>query len=120
MNDLVTHAPRETWQYICEDAIRIVNVIGDRDIRNEDVKPRNFIIRWEPVEGKFKAFMIDFALCEFRREDQDERDWREWKAIQDEEGAVGYVMQRYLKGASVYRRSDKYLKLDEEFKAEEG
>jgi hypothetical protein len=120
LNELAAHAPRETWQYICEDAIRIVNVIGDRNIRNEDVSPRNFIVCWKPVEGKFKAFMIDFALCKFRRQDQDERDWREWKAIQDEEGAMGYVMQRYLKGGFVYRRSDKYLKLDEEFKAEEG
>lgn len=119
LNKLAAHAPRETWQYICEDAIRIVDIIGDRNIRNEDVSTRNFIVRWNPVEAKFKAFMIDFALCKFRRQDQDERDWREWKAIQDEEGAVGFVMQRLLKGGFVYHRSVKYLKLDEEFKAEE-
>jgi hypothetical protein len=38
--------------------------------------------------------MINFALCSFRREYGDENDWREWKAIRNEEGAVGFVMQR--------------------------
>lgn len=63
--------------------------------------------------------MIDFALCKFRRKYGDEEDWREWKAIQDEEGAVGFVTQRYLGGGFVYRRSDTYRKLDEEFKSDD-
>lgn len=118
LNELTTHAPRETWQYICEDALRIVNTIGDRGIRNEDVKTRNFLVRRDPIREVSKVFMIDFALCEFRRQDQDEREWRQWKAIQDEEGAVGYVMQRLLKGGFVYCRSPLYLKLDEDFRME--
>lgn len=119
LTDPASYAPKETWQNICEDAIRIVNIIGDRDTLNEDVKPRNFIVHKEPVGSHFKVFMIDFALCKFRRQDQDEQDWREWKAMQDEEGAVGYVMQRYLTGGFIYHRSARYLKLDEEFKMEE-
>jgi tRNA A-37 threonylcarbamoyl transferase component Bud32 len=119
LGDIVVHAPRETWQGICEEAIYIVNTIGDRDIRNQDVKTRNFIVRRDPVEEKFKVFMIDFALCEFRREDQDEEDWRMWKALEDEEGAVGYVMQSHCKEAFVYRRSAQYLRLDHDFMSEE-
>lgn len=84
---------------------------------NKDVKTKNIIMRKEP-EGKFKVVMIDFALCHFRREYKSEEDWREFKAYEDEEGAVGYVMQRYLQGGFVYHRSALYKKLDEDFMME--
>ena len=119
MTELSKHAPRDTWQHVCGDAIRIVNFISDRNIRNEDVKTRNFIVRKDPITAKLKVFMIDFACCELRRRDQDEQGWRELKAIEDEECAVGYVMQRYLEGGYVYHRTRGYLKLDEEFMMEE-
>ena len=95
-----------------------MNTIGDRGIRNQDVKTRNFVVHSDPVEEKFKVFMIDFACCEFRGEDQDEPDWRRSKAFDDEEGAVGYVVQRYLKDGFVYHRSAQYEKLDEDFMSE--
>ena len=118
LTDVASHAPRETWQSLCEDAIQIVNLIGDRGVLNEDVKTRSFIVSEDP-ENKFKVFMIDFALCNFRREYEDEEDWRGWKAAEDEEGAVGYVMQRYLKGGFVYHQSAVYNKLDDDFKMED-
>ena len=62
--------------------------------------------------------MKDFALCDFRREFEDEEDWRQSQAHQDEEGAVGYVMQRYLKGGFVYQRSALYERLDQDFMME--
>lgn len=65
------------------------------------------------------VFMIDFGLCQFRRESRDEEDWRKWKLLQDEEGAVGYVMQRYLKGGFVYHRSPLYTKLDDDSQRED-
>ncbi|KJK60553.1 hypothetical protein P875_00053242 [Aspergillus parasiticus SU-1] len=115
LTDIAAHAPREVWQSVCDEAIQIVNRIGDRGILNEDVKTRNFIVQENPGR-KFKVFMIDFALCNFRSEYEDETDWWKWKAIQDEEGAVGYVMQKYLHGGFVYRRSARYKQLDWEFK----
>ncbi|KAL4895203.1 hypothetical protein BDV59DRAFT_160801 [Aspergillus ambiguus] len=108
------NAPRDTWQSICEEAIRVVHLIGDRGILNEDVKTRSFNVREEPGP-KFKVFMLDFALCSFRHQYRDEAHWRESKAKHDEEGAVGVDLQRYLQGAFVYRRSDRYKALDEEF-----
>jgi hypothetical protein len=74
LTDLSKRAPRDVWQYVCDDAIRIVNVIGDRGIRNEDVKTRNSIVRKDSVTGKFKVFCVV---------DQDERDWRVKKARLD-------------------------------------
>ncbi|KAJ6028683.1 hypothetical protein N7540_004259 [Penicillium herquei] len=91
-------------QSICEEAIRIINLIGDRGILNEDVKTRNFVVQSCP-ENQFRVFMIDFALCNLREEYPDEIDWEKCKAIQDEEGAVGYVMQKKLQGGFVYHRS---------------
>ncbi|RJE17669.1 hypothetical protein PHISCL_09994 [Aspergillus sclerotialis] len=118
LTDIAKHAPRETWQSVCEEAIQIVHQIGYRGILNEDVKTRSFIVHENPG-GKLKVFMVDFVLCHFRREYQDETDWWKWKAIQDEEGAVGCVMQKYLKGGFVYRQSDLYRKLHLDFKTED-
>jgi tRNA A-37 threonylcarbamoyl transferase component Bud32 len=115
---LASHAPRDDWQYICEDSIRIVNLIGGRGIRNGDVKPRNFLVRKDPDTRKFKVFMIDFGLCTFRKHNEDDQDWREWKALEDEEGAVGLVMERKLKGGFKYRRTPQSEKLQAEFMSE--
>lgn len=115
LTDIEEYTPRESWQAICEDAIRVINRIGDLGILNEDVKPRSFIVR-EDAGNRFKVTMIDFALCKFRQDYKDVYDWDKWKSIQDEEGAVGYVMQRRLKGGFSYRRSARYEKLDEEFR----
>lgn len=60
-------------------------------------------------------FMIDFAICTFRREYPDETEWRLSKVMKDEEGAVGVVMQKYLKGGFVYKRSAVYEKLSDYF-----
>ena len=108
LTDLAIHAPREAWQPVCEDAIRIVNLMGDRDIRNEDVKTRNFLVRKNGESGSFKVFIIDFALCEFRGPEQSDEEWRKEKWAQDEEGAVGCVMQDKLKDGFVYKRSLRY------------
>ncbi|KAJ5120413.1 uncharacterized protein N7515_009801 [Penicillium bovifimosum] len=115
LTDVEQYAPRESWQAICQDAIRIIHRIGDLGILNEDVKTRNFIVR-EDAGNAFKVTMIDFALCKFRQDYQDDYDWDKWKSIQDEEGAVGYVMQRRLKDGFSYCRSARYEKLDEEFR----
>jgi hypothetical protein len=48
------------------------------------------------VVGDIKVVMIDFALCNFRKDYADNVDWSEAKAIQDEEGAVGLIMQDRL------------------------
>ncbi|ODM18947.1 hypothetical protein SI65_05564 [Aspergillus cristatus] len=110
--------PSQFWQSVCEDAIRIVRLFGNRGILNQDVNVRNFIVQKGPA-GIFKPSMIDFATCRFRREYKDEHDWREWKSRQDEEGAVGFVMQRMLKGGYAYHRSAYYRQLDYEFKMDE-
>ncbi|KAF1962645.1 hypothetical protein CC80DRAFT_521704 [Byssothecium circinans] len=118
LTDIANHAPRDDWQYICEDSIHIVNLIGDRGIRNGDVKTRNFLVRKNADTRKFKVFMIDFGLCTFRKQNEDDREWRELKALEDEEGAVGLVMERKLNGGFKYRRTPQSEKLQDEFMSE--
>ena len=60
--------------------------------------------------------MIDFALYNFRQEYANEIEWEKCKATQDEEGAVGFVMQKQLQGGFVYHRSALYTDLDEKYK----
>lgn len=109
------NVPKESWQAVCEDAIQIVHLLYDRRILNRDVKTRNLIVRrgW----SGYKVFMIDFALCQSCWEFEDEEQWRKAKAHEDEERAVGKVMQRYLKGKGgfVYRQSALYEKLFYDF-----
>lgn len=111
LTDIADHTPRECWQSICEEAIQILHRMGDHGILNEDVKTRSFIVKKDTrAESRYKVVMIDFALCNFRKDYADNVDWSEAKAIQDEEGAVGLIMQDRLEGGFVYRRYNRYKK----------
>ena len=109
--DLETKVPQPQWQAICEDAIRIVNLVGDRGIINHDVRPGNFLVT-SNSGGKYQVFQIDFGHADYR-DGLSWEVWRENKASLDEEGAVGMVMERLLKGGFKYRRSWKFH-LDDE------
>ncbi|KAJ6035967.1 hypothetical protein N7540_000246 [Penicillium herquei] len=111
LTNIADHAPKETWQSICDDAIRILHLMGDRGILNEDVKTRSFIVNLDSEQPKqFKMTMIDLALCKFREEYKDEQEWSESKAIQEEEEAIGLIMRDKLNGGFVYHRSERYKK----------
>jgi len=80
---------------------------------------RSFIIRKDSRTGEFTPLMIDFGHCVIRKPDQDDHDWRESKAHQDEEGAIGLIMARDLNGGFVYNRSIESKALMDEFMGEE-
>ncbi|KAF2432674.1 hypothetical protein EJ08DRAFT_677542 [Tothia fuscella] len=119
LTDLAKFAPREVWQDICDEAIRIINGICDHYIRNKDVNTRSFIIRGNPSATEFSVRMIDFGHCVLKGADEGEQDWRKRKAREDEEGAIGVVMQRKLKGGFIYTRSSEAESLSYEFMREE-
>lgn len=96
-----------------DDAIHIINDIGHRNIRNDGVQLRNFVVT--SVNGRFEAFMIDFGSCVFRRKTDDDHYWRKVKATVDEEGSVGRVVERLLGKGFRYRPSQRALKLRKEF-----
>ena len=64
------------------------------DDEDEDVRPENIII--QKKRGAYSAVVLDFAQARIRRKDECNQEWKENKWMQDEEGAVGYVMGREL------------------------
>ncbi|OQE37805.1 hypothetical protein PENCOP_c009G00313 [Penicillium coprophilum] len=114
LTDIASYGSKDSWHRICVDAIRVVDVVDDNGILNEDVKARDFILKTRP-ENQFHVFMINFALCKFREEYQNETEWEECKATSDEERALGYVMQKELQGGFVYHQSARYNNLDEKY-----
>ena len=107
----LTNVPGEAWQSICDDSIRIVHLLDQLNICNIDGKLHNLFVREESARI-YKVFMTDFALCVLREPDETEEEWREMKALQDEEGAVGYALQEVLSRGFVYQRSSVYMELD--------
>lgn len=109
LDDLANYAHQSSWQRICDNTIHAINLISDHGVLNEDVKPRNVLIRTHENLLEHEVVIIDFAQCRFRREDQSEAAWKHEKWRQDEEGAIGYVMECRLKGAFKYRPSYRFL-----------
>lgn len=50
--------------------------------------------------------------------DEDEDEWRYWKAHRDEEGAIGCVMEKSLKGGYKCTRTEEAEKLSDDFMRE--
>lgn len=118
----LAQAPPEQGHVLREvgkEAIRIVNYISAYDIRNEDVQLRSFIVRENPVTKQLKPFMIDFGDCVLRSPGQSDYSWESWKAEEDEEGAIGVMLQKYA-GPSVfeYIRSPERAKLQNKYMSE--
>ncbi|KAJ5992732.1 hypothetical protein N7451_008456 [Penicillium sp. IBT 35674x] len=110
LTDIADHVPRESWQSLCEEAIQILLVTGDHGILNNMSTHQIFIVQRK--ENEYRIFMIDFGLCSFPENFDDEADWIKWKAITDEEGAVGVVMHKKLKSEFVYTPSFRYIYQD--------
>jgi hypothetical protein len=109
LGDLGLHAPPTAWQRVCEEAIRVVNLIGEYGLLNEDVKTRNVLVRTkDPAFDSFGVVFIDFGHCRFRQPEQPEAEWVHEKTRKDEEGAIGCVMQGKLKGGFVYVPTERY------------
>jgi hypothetical protein len=73
----------------------------------------------EDAETKrFKVRMNDFGCRKFRSECRSYRHFRKLQAREDEEGAVGLVMERKLGGGFVYRGSAYGQELLDEFHSE--
>jgi serine/threonine protein kinase len=105
------HAPKSEWQGIVDQAVAIVQVVGDHGILNRDVRPDNFIVQRDRT-GSYWVFMIDFGLARLRGWNESDRDWAKAKLNKDEEGAVGLVMKKRLarEGFELrFENSDRYM-----------
>ena len=111
LSELQDHAPNFEWQSIVDQAVAIVQVVGDHGILNRDVRPGNFIVQRDR-SGFYQLFMIDFGLARLRGWNESDRDWAKAKLMKDEEGAVGLVMKKRLarEGFELrFENSDRYM-----------
>ena len=110
LSDIEENVSRELWQQICDEAVQVVNIVCDHNVLNKDVRPDNMIVRAdEGSNHDYEVFMIDFAFSRLRQSDETDDEWREAKRSQDEEGAIGYVMQHRLKGGFKYKPTYRYI-----------
>lgn len=124
LREVPERCPRSTWQEIADQAVSITGLAGDYNVLNQDVRVDNYMVSPLPDgrEGRpYHVFMIDLALSRVREKDETDPEWERAKCTQDEEGAVGMIMQMILKrdhGFELhYERSGRY---DEWADTEEG
>ena len=105
---------RALWQDAGKTAVKLVQDIGDLGVINQDVRLDNVLLvhikdgfQDDDVEEEmvfeeartlkfFKAVMIDFGLSRLQMEDETDDDFRRARHQQDEEGAVGFVLEKHL------------------------
>ncbi|AEO57530.1 hypothetical protein MYCTH_2109943 [Thermothelomyces thermophilus ATCC 42464] len=107
LSELSFRAPPESWQVVVEQAVKIARALGDYGVLNKDVRPNNFMVRPRRgshggdadggPSGEYRVFVIDFGQSRLHRDDESDLDWGRAKWRQDEEGAVGLVMQNRLR-----------------------
>ncbi|CAD0099715.1 unnamed protein product [Aureobasidium mustum] len=120
LTDLHEHLPQHCWQSIVDTAIGKLHHIQECGILNRDVNTRSFMV--DPLTHK--VMMIDFGIVLFREDFEDDREWEMLQAEEDEEGAVGLLMQTCLKerggGSITYKPSEHYWRLKYRFRGMEG
>ncbi|GKU07626.1 unnamed protein product [Fusarium langsethiae] len=95
LRDMIEKAPESAWQDIVDQCLKVVDIFGDHDILNKDVRLDNFMI--VPRRDKYQVFMIDFGQCRFRREGESDADWGRLKYSYDEEGFVRLMMNSHAR-----------------------
>ncbi|ROT36125.1 hypothetical protein SODALDRAFT_328498 [Sodiomyces alkalinus F11] len=95
LSEVQDHAPQSEWQGIVDQAVAIVQAVGDHGILNTDVRPDSFMVQRDR-SGCYRVFMIDFGMTRLRGWNESDRDWGKAKLYRDEEGAVGFVMKKRL------------------------
>ncbi|KAF2796859.1 hypothetical protein K505DRAFT_236734, partial [Melanomma pulvis-pyrius CBS 109.77] len=87
--------PGPSCQSIVDQAIANVHILSDNAVLNEDVRASNILVS-PKLNGGYRVCAIDFAQCRIRGKDESDLEWGRAKWTQDEEGAVGLVMQKRL------------------------
>ena len=98
-------SPQLFNESIATSALEVVSAFSDKEILNKDIRLDNAIVPTSQL-GR-PVVMIDFAQCIFRGGEVSDEEWYDKKALQDEEGAVGYPLQKKFRWE--YQPSRKYI-----------
>ncbi|KJA27002.1 hypothetical protein HYPSUDRAFT_132004 [Hypholoma sublateritium FD-334 SS-4] len=98
LRDIPERIPnRDLWHDIGKASVKLVQEIGDMGVLNRDIRLDNILVL--ELEGEmesFKVFMIDFGIARTQGENETDEEFRKARRSQDEEGAIGYVLEQYL------------------------
>ncbi len=103
LGELEKNAPKEAWQSICDGAVQLVHtLLHDHEILNEDIRIQNVLISRSrsdigTEDEEYRVVMLDFANCRFQGSEESDVEWGKVKGLEDEEDAIGRVMQMRLK-----------------------
>lgn len=68
--------PRKSWQALVDQAIRIPRILTKQNVINGDVRGDNIIATRAPNQAcGYRAVMIDFGCCRFRKKNETDFDW---------------------------------------------
>ncbi|KAF4342339.1 hypothetical protein FBEOM_3746 [Fusarium beomiforme] len=79
LSDMIKKVRRSSWKGIVDQTIQLTRVLDDNN-----------------VEDKYEVYMVGFAQCRLCGEDESDLHWGRAKHQQDEEGAVGAIMEMRL------------------------
>lgn len=96
LSEMIDQAPKEAWQGICDQAIRVIEACNDHEILNEDVRPSNVMVTRLQPDDAYRVVVLDFAQCRLREPEESIEEWGRAKWTQDEVGAIGAVMKHRL------------------------
>ncbi|KAK6008169.1 hypothetical protein QM012_000072 [Aureobasidium pullulans] len=120
LTNLHENLSQDCWQTIVDTAIEKLHHIQECGILNRDVNIRSFMVN--PLNHK--VVMIDFGIVLFREDCENDKEWERLQAYQDEEGAVGLVMQSYLANSgadkTTYKPSEYFWRLKYRYRGMEG
>lgn len=113
LSRLTHNTPKEDWQNTGNQAVALVNLVGDHGVLNEDVKPENCIVirTTSDSDTKYKLFLIDFALSRVRRKDDSDDDCFRDKCQCDEDDRLSRYIDTllyYVRGAYDYIPSHRW------------
>lgn len=117
--------PGYQWQGVCDAAVRAVNACCELGVLNEDVRPRNCIVRCVTKTGTvpgeeqiiYRPFIIDFDMVRLRRLDENDEEWKDAKIDVDQEGGISCLIfdleMQYGRGDHIYWNPDYWRVKDE-------
>lgn len=62
LSEMANLAPMDDWGRICDQAVKVIRLLDDYSIRNEDVRPSNVMVSPTSSES-YRIVMLDFAQC---------------------------------------------------------
>ena len=110
---LALYAPQTYWQSLLDQAVKVINLIGDYSVINQDVRTENMIMRKKAehfeengnvkklpilkLGDDYDIFAIDFGLSRLRRYSETDDEWKRAKCKQHEDRNISLNLRNDIR-----------------------